>query len=259
MEKSTPIGLIAGLVMIYGAVFMGTGWQLFFDAASLILVLGGTVSALLVGFSLDEVKQIPREVKAFFFFKPPDLYGYVQQFTEFSRAARREGLLVLDRRLNEVEDEFMRFGLEMAVDGIEEDALDRLMMQRLKEEVKQRRLVAKFFTSAGAYAPAFGMLGTLIGLIQMMQNLTDPSQIGAGMAVALITTFYGALFANLIFLPMANKMKAQVGVVLKAREMIRTGVLSIVQGDGPSMIEKRLRLYLGDDAADAEPELAKAA
>ncbi len=166
---------------------------------------------------------------------------------------------MLDRRLDEVQDEFMRFGLEMAVDGIEVEAIDRLMMQRLKEDVKQRLLVAKFFASAGACAPAFGMLGTLIGLIQMMQNLTDPSQIGAGMAVALITTFYGALFANLFFLPMADKMKAQVGVVLKAQEMIRTGVLSIVQGDGPSMIEKRLRLYLGDDAADAEPKLAKAA
>ena len=191
MEKSTPIGLIVGLGMVYGAVFMGTGWQLFFDAAALLLVLGGTVSALLVGFSLDEVKQIPREVKAFFSYKPPDLYGYVQQFTELSRAARREGLLVLDRRLDEVQDEFMRFGLEMAVDGIEVEAIDRLMMQRLKEEVNQRLFVARFFTSAGAYAPAFGMLGTLIGLIQMMQNLTDPSQIGAGMAVALITTFYG--------------------------------------------------------------------
>ncbi len=106
------------------------------------------------------------------------------------------------------------------------------------------------------------MIGTLIGLIQMLQNLTDPSQIGAGMSVALITTFYGALLSNLIFLPMASKMQAQVGEVRRAGMMIQTGVLSIVQGDGPSMVEKRLRLYLGDTADGEEgetPELAKAA
>jgi chemotaxis protein MotA len=106
------------------------------------------------------------------------------------------------------------------------------------------------------------MLGTLIGLIQMLQNLSDPSQIGAGMAVALITTFYGALFANLVFLPMADKLKSQVSEMAKTREMIQTGVLAVVKGDGPSMVQKRLELFIGstDGAASAEePELAKAA
>jgi chemotaxis protein MotA len=263
MEKSTPIGIVAGLGMIYGAIFMGTGWQTFFDVASIVLVLGGTVSALLVGFSLAEIKQTVPVLKGFFGYKPPDLTQYVGQFTELSRMARRDGLLALDRHISELEDPFMAFGLQMAVDGIEEEAIDNLMKQKTREDLQLRRFGAKFFMTAGSYCPAFGLLGTLIGLIQMLQNLTDPSQIGAGMAVALITTFYGALFANLMFLPMADKMNGQVAEVLQVREMIQTGVLAIVQGDGPSMVEKRLRLYLGDVGAGSangeEAELAKAA
>ena len=248
--------------MIYGAIFMGQGWQTFFDVASIVLVLGGTVAALLVGFSMTEMKMVLPGIKGFFGFSNPDLAGYVSEFAELSRTARRDGLLALDRSIAELEDEFMSFGLQMAVDGIEEDAIAKLMKQKIKEDLKTHSFIAKFFTTAGSYCPAFGMLGTLIGLIQMLQNLSDPSQIGAGMAVALITTFYGALFANLIFLPMADKMKAQADEVRKLKEMIQTGVLSIVQGDGPSMVEKRLRLYLDDSAGGEEgdaPELAKAA
>ena len=248
--------------MIYGAIFMGTGWQTFFDVASIVLVLGGTVAALLVGFSLDEVKKAIPVLKGFFGYSPPDLTQYVDQFAELSRTARRDGLLALDRSIAELDDPFMSFGLQMAVDGIEEEAIGRLMDLKVKEDVSLRKFGAKFFMTAGAYCPAFGMLGTLIGLIQMLQNLTDPSQIGAGMAVALITTFYGALFANLVFLPMADKMNGQVAEVLRAREMIQVGVLSIVQGDGPSMVEKRLRLYLGSDASgddSADGDLAQAA
>ncbi len=186
----------------------------------------------------------------------------MHKFAKLSRTARRDGLLALDRSIAELEDDVMSFGLQMAVDGIEEEAIEKLMELKVREDLKPRTFIAKFFITAGTYCPAFGMIGTLIGLIHMLQNLTDPSQIGAGMSVALITTFYGALFSNLIFLPMADKMQTQVGEVRRAREMIQTGVLSIVQGDGPSMVEKRLRLYLGDteDGEEGETsELAKAA
>ena len=262
MEKSTPIGIIGGLGLIYGAIFMGVGWQTFFDVAAIILVLGGTIASLLVSFSLKEMKQVVPSLKGFFSFSAPDLSSYVRDFAELSRTARRDGLLALDRSIAELEDDFMSFGLQMAVDGIEEEVIEKLMERKIKEDLKPRTFIAKFFITAGTYCPAFGMIGTLIGLIQMLQNLTDPSQIGAGMSVALITTFYGALFSNLIFLPMADKMQAQVGEMRRAGEMIQTGVLSIVQGEGPSMVEKRLSLYLGD-TADGEkgktPDLAKAA
>lgn len=252
MEKATLIGTASGMVLIYGAIFMGEGWIIFFDPVAAIIVLGGTVAALLVTFTLAEMKGAPKGFKEFLGFEEPELFEYLHTFSEYSRVARREGLLALDRRLNEDTDEFIRFGLEMAVDGIEEAEIDDLMKMRMGEESKKRGFVAKFFSNAGLYAPAFGMIGTLIGLIQMMQNLDDPSKIGAGMAVALVTTFYGALLANLFFLPMATKAKGQVQSMMKARQMARTGVLAIVRGESPSMIEKRLQSYLDDEIQDDE-------
>jgi chemotaxis protein MotA len=264
MEKSTPIGLVLGIGLIFGAIFIENGWQMFFHLPSFMLVIGGTTAAVFVGFSLADLKTIPRALKEFLGFSPINLQDYIQQFTEMSRTARREGLLALDRSLDEVENELMHFGLEMAVDGISADELEQMMRRRIAEGIRLRHLLSKFFNTAGSFAPAFGMVGTLIGLIQMMQVLDDPSQIGAGMAVAMITTFYGALLANLVLLPLAGKVKLQLQEDLKGCEMIREGVLGIVRGDSPMMLTKRLELFLGSDAkasprsADVTP-LAKAA
>lgn len=248
MEKTTLIGLVAGLILIFGSVMMGDGWITFFDPVSIVLVLGGTVAALMVSFPIDELKVIPGLFKESLTFQEPDLQSYVKEFYELSRTARREGLLALDRRLAEVEDPLARFGLEMAVDGIEETEICNLMDERIGSEMKMRQIGPKFMNNAGGFAPAFGMLGTLIGLIQMLNNLADPSQIGSGMAVALVTTFWGAILANLFFLPLAVKMKTQISIHLKARMMVRTGVLAIVRGDSPSMIEKRLLMFINGEA-----------
>lgn len=259
MEKSTPIGIVAGLGLVFGVVFLGDGWETFFDVGAMVLVIGGTAAALLINFNLSEVRVVPGGMKEFFAFRPPNLARYVSDFAEFARVARREGLLALDRRIGETDDEFMRYGLEMAVDGIDENEIDELLKLRMSAEAKERSFLARFFTSAGTYAPAFGMVGTLIGLIQMLQNLTDPSQIGKGMAVALITTFYGALLANLLFLPFAAKMKAQTSKTMKARELVRSGIMAVVRGESPSMIEKRLSVYLdGESPRGAADEPAAA-
>src|SRR5690606_23041247 len=120
MEKSTPIGIAAGTVLVFAVIFLGDGWQTFFDVGSMILVGGGTLAALCVSFTISELKVVPGGVMEFFTFHPPDLAQYVQDFGEFARIARREGLLALDRRIGETDDHFMRYGLEMAVDGIDE-------------------------------------------------------------------------------------------------------------------------------------------
>lgn len=245
--KSIPVGIGAGLLLIFGSIFMGDGWATFFDVPSIVMVVGGTTAALMVSFSFDELKLCINGAKGVFGFQPPDLSSYVSQFADLSRTARREGLLALDRQIQFCEDEFMKFGLEMAVDGIEDQEIDDLLKGRIATEAATLSLTSKFFNTAGTYCPAFGMVGTLIGLIQMMQNLTDPAAIGAGMAVAMITTFYGALLANLVFLPLAASAKSQMTDLLKARDIVRTGVLSIVRGESPSMIEKRLQLFLSDE------------
>ena len=247
MEKSTLAGIGTGVLLIYGAIFMGTGWMTFFDPASLLLVIGGTAAGMMVTFTFDELKNVPQVFKEFMGFQAPQYVGYIDTFGELSKVARREGLLALDRQLEEIEDSYLRFGLEMAVDGIDENEISELMKQNMETEMALHTFAGKFFNAAGTACPAFGMIGTLIGLIQMMGNLSDPSQIGAGMAVALVTTFYGALISNLILLPFAAKKKNQIAALVLAREMVQTGVLGIVRGDSPSMIQKRLQLFLSED------------
>ena len=248
MEKSTPIGLVLGSVLIGGTILMGDGWMTFIDIPSMVIVFGGTLAALLVAFTLEQVKGAVGGFKSIFSFKTPEMGGLVAEFGELARLVRRDGLLALDRQLNETEDELMRFGLEMAVDGVDPREVDELMQARIDESVGGSFFMVKFWNTAGTYAPAFGMVGTLIGLIQMLQNLSDPSAIGPAMAVAMITTFYGAVFANLVCLPLASKQKEQAEALLKRYEITREGVLGIVRGDSPALIEKRLRQYLGGDA-----------
>ena len=261
MDKSAPIGLGLGIFLIFFPIFMGAGVATFFDVPSILMVLGGTIAALLVNFTVGDLKAFIAGLKAFFGFKPPDLGQYVEQFTDLARVARREGLLALDRKTQEVEDALIKFGLEMAVDGTDPKEIDVFMEQRITQDVKAYKLTAKMLTSAGTYAPSFGMIGTLVGLIQMMQNLTDPAAIGAGMAVAMVTTFYGAIFANLFFLPMAAKVGERIGLVEARGEIIRIGIIAIVRGDNPSIVEKRLALYAGVDISGekAEGQVAQAA
>lgn len=248
MEKSTSLGLVAGIALVFGAIFLGSGWKTFFDPASLLLVMGGTGAALVVNYSFADLRKLPGGVRTLFTFTPPSFSRCIEQFVNLSGTARQEGLLALDRRLGEMDDEFLRRGLEMAVDGLDEEEIADLIAQRAAEEAQQVQVMPKFFITAGTYAPAFGMVGTLIGLIQMLQNLNDPAQIGAGMATAMVTTFYGALLANLIFLPLGEKAKAQQRLDAKRRHVVQQGVLSIARGESPRMIEQRLGMYKAEDA-----------
>lgn len=250
MQKSTLIGLAAGFLLIFGAIFLGTGWQTFFDIPALLIVIGGTGCGMLVNYTLEDMKNLPEALKAFLNFTPPDLNDKVDEFTEISSTARREGLLALDRALDDIDDELLKFGLELAIDGTPEDEILELTDRWIERDSRQRRLVANFFTTAGTLAPAFGMIGTLIGLIQMLQNLDDPTQIGAGMATAMVTTFYGAFLANLICLPIAGKAGEQRQAMSHAYELTQTGILAVVRGDRPSQIERRLKTFV-HDAEDA--------
>lgn len=252
MQKSTILGLITGFGLVFGAIYLGTGWQTFFSLPSLLLVLGGTGSALIVSYSFAELQELPDALTNFLNYDPPNLGQLVDQFTTLSRTARRDGLLALDRRLDELDDDLIRLGLELAIDGSDEDEIKEMLDRKSDLLTKQKRLLTSFFNTGGTYAPAFGMIGTLIGLVQMLQNLEDPSQIGSGMATALITTFYGALLANLVLLPIAQKSRTQLKSILRSHEMVRAGILAIVRGERPSLIERRLRVFVREEPTVAE-------
>lgn len=263
MEKSTPIGLVGGFVLIFGTILMGDGWQTFLDPGSLAIVLGGMTMALLVAFSLDEMKGVVPALKGLVGFQPPDLGAHVGELTELARLARREGLLALDARLADTEHPLLRMGLEMMVDGVEAGEIEEVMQAQAEESTGPPRLLARVCDTAGLYAPAFGMIGTLIGLIQMLQNLNDPTAIGPAMAVAMITTFYGAFVANLVFLPLANKAKTQRKLAAQEGQLLTLGVLGLARGDSPAFLEKRLRIFVSGEEPEAEepaaPPLARAA
>lgn len=250
MEKAIPAGLGLGFILIWGSIFMGGDYGVFFDVASIALVIGGTTAGLIVSHSFPELKEVGAGTKGFLFFKEPKNGELIEQFVDLATTARREGLLALDRRVRDIQDPLIRMGLEMAVDGIDIEEISDMMRVRIGTMIKKLQLLPKFFNTAATLCPAFGMIGTLIGLIQMMQNLTDPSAIGAGMAVAMITTFYGAFFANLVFLPFANKAKSQTAMVQQSKELILAGVQGIVRGDSPTVLEQRLLLYLNEKPAE---------
>jgi len=255
MEKSSPVGLIAGIVLIFGAIAMGDGWLTFLDPISAVLVFGGTAAALLVSFTFDELKRLPAATKAFFGFEFPDYGALAAQLSDFARTARRDGPLALDARLDEATDPILRAALEMAVDGVAPAQAEKMLRTRSAESTADMSLYMRFLNKAAMYAPAFGMIGTLIGLIQMLQNLNDPSAIGPAMAVAMVTTFHGAFLANMIFLPMAGKVQGQMSALAKSNEMIRIGALGILHGEAPGVIAQQLQLFAGGDgkAAAGDP------
>lgn len=248
MEKSTPIGLVAGLGLVFGAVAMGDGAATFFDPKSLLIVVGGTFAGLLVTFTLDETKGVVGQLKGAFGFQPPDYVALADQLTELARTARRDGPLALDGQVGEVEDPVLRSALEMTVDGVAADRAEAVLRTESAESIGGAALLVRFLNKAGMYAPAFGMVGTLIGLIQMLQNLNDPAAIGPAMAVAMITTFWGALLANLVFLPLAGKVQAQIVSQAKAHEMIRVGAAALLTGESPTLLAQQLRRYTGAPA-----------
>ena len=253
MEKSTPIGLVAGFVLIFGTILVGDGAATFFDPKSLAIVWGGTVAGLFVTFTIAEMKALPGGLKGLVGFQLPDYEALSAQLVEFARIARRDGPLALDSKREEVEDPVLKEALAMAVDGAPPAQADAVLKATMAESTAPQRLMVSILNKAGTYAPAFGMVGTLIGLIQMLQNLNDPAAIGPAMAVAMITTFWGALLANLVFLPMAGKAKAQVQARAKAHQMIQVAALAILKGDSPGALGQRLQLYVGGERPAAEP------
>lgn len=261
MEKSTPIGLVAGFGLVFGAIFLGDGWQTFFDPKSLMIVVGGTLSGLLVSFTIDEVKQSLASMKALFGYQAPEYDELADSLLEYAKVARRDGPLALDAKLDEVDDDMLKMAIEMAVDGVAPSRAEAVLRTRMTEAASAPALLVKFLNKAGMYAPAFGMVGTLIGLIQMLQNLSDPTAIGPAMAVAMITTFYGALLANLVFLPMAAKAQSQIAMSAKGHEMIRIATLGILANEAPGAIGQQLRQFTGGEAepAAAPTPLRKAA
>jgi chemotaxis protein MotA len=251
MDITTAVGTLLGFSLVLFAMSSGDGGLLLFlDVPSLFIVLGGTTAVTLVNFPLGVVKGIVKVILRTFFFKLASPSHEIERIVEYANLARKEGLLALESKLQEVHDPFFAKGVQLVIDGFPAETV-RDIMELEAEWQRQRHITGKKMLDAlGSFAPAFGMIGTLVGLVQMLQNLSDPSKIGGGMATALLTTLYGAMAANMLFIPLAGKLEMRANEEALLRELMIEGIVSVQSGDGPQLIKERLKSFVAPAARE---------
>lgn len=254
MDIATIIGLLSGTILILWAVMGKSDLGAFADGGSVMIVLGGAVSAALISFPLKHLLSVAKVVKNCFFAKARDARELIKDMVRFAEIARRDGILALENVTGEIQDPFLVQGIQMAVDGTDPDLIENILTNDL-ETIEARHAEGKaLFDNIGKYAPAFGMIGTLIGLVIMLQNMGDPAKIGPAMAVALLTTLYGALVANLVALPMADKLALRSREEMLLKLIIIKGVMAIQSGDNPRIVEQKLKTFLPNRLRTEEDE-----
>lgn len=244
MDIATFVGIIASFMLLVVAIMMGVGLSAFISIPSILIVLGGTVCATMINYPLKDVINSVKVMKNAFFAKSMTFGEIIANFVNYANKARKEGILSLESALPEIEDEFLRKGLQLTIDGLEPQAITEILETEISFIEDRHRLGADMFQAMGTFAPAFGMIGTLIGLVAMLQSMDDPGSIGPSMAVALITTFYGAVMANVVFIPIAGKLRARSKEESLLKEMILQGIIALSRGDNPRIIEQKLHSFL---------------
>ncbi|MFO7817600.1 MAG: motility protein A [Thermodesulfobacteriota bacterium] len=244
MDLATIIGIFLAFGLVVAAIVVGGSPLIFVNFPALLIVLGGTIGATLINYPLGHVLGVIGVIKNTFFTKSKDPSSIIEQFMDYANRARREGILSLEPLLKEVDDSFLRKGLQLTVDGLEPQTIQEILETEISYLEDRHETGAEILGIMGTFAPAMGMIGTVIGLVQMLKTMNDPSTIGPAMAVALLTTFYGALLANLLFNPMSGKLKARSKEEVLTREMVMEGILSISKGENPRIIAEKLNSYL---------------
>jgi chemotaxis protein MotA len=246
MDIATAIGLGLGVLLLVTSILMaeGASFAAFIDYPSMMVVVGGAISATLICFPLRQVLTLAGVARQVFFNKPVNIPELIELIVSLADTARRDGLLALEARIKEIDNAFVVTGIQMAVDGTRQEVIEDILRTEIDAVATRHRNGKALFDQLGKFAPAFGMIGTLMGLIIMLGNMSDPSSIGSGMAVALITTLYGAIVSNLIFLPMAEKLNILSKQELLAMEIALRGILSIQSGDNPRVIQQKLSTFV---------------
>ena len=242
MDAASLVGIILGVSLIVGAIFMNGDLENFFNLAGFMIVFGGTIAATLITFQLKDVMSGFKA--AFFVFteKKQDPNDMVETMIELCTISRRQGLIALSRM--EIADDLLRKACNLIADGSKEDLIRDTLHIEI-ESMKQRHFIVQdVFRKMAIYAPSFGMMGTLIGLVQMLRQLSNPETIGPAMAVALLTTFYGMLLATLFFLPIAGKLKDRTLVEVINLEIIFEGAISILEDNNPIFVYEKLSSYI---------------
>lgn len=245
MDISSVVGLILAFGLIIGSMMLGSApMSAFIDIPSALVVIGGATAATMMCFPLPNILGMPNIMLKVLLNKPADVKGVIEQLVSLAETARRDGLLALESRMEEVTNTFVKLGIQMAVDGTRPEIIEDIMRTEVDAVATRHQTGKGMMDQLGRFAPAFGMIGTLMGLIMMLSNMSDPSSIGAGMAVALITTLYGAIVSNAVFMPFAEKLSYINKAELNSMEIIIRGVMAIQSGENPRVIEQKLLTFL---------------
>ena len=249
MDFATLIGLVGAIVLIASAVILGVSTDVFLNAASLLIVVGGTMLVVLAKFSIPQFLGAFKAAARAFKFKLPETQTSIEELVD---VARKQGPLGLEGR--EVASPFLGKGIQMLVDGQTSDTIKHLLDKERLMTLDHNRSGAKVFTAMADVAPAMGMIGTLIGLVQMLSNMEDPKSIGPAMAVALLTTLYGAMIATMIATPIADKLSLRMTEEARLQMLYTDALVAIQQGTNPRIIEQMLSSYLPPNQRDKTPE-----
>jgi chemotaxis protein MotA len=244
MDIATIIGFVCGVAVIAWSIATGGGAMTFIHVPSFVMVVGGMLCGAMIHFSMSQFLSIFSVIKKAVMVKVPSPPEIIQHMVNFAAISRRDGAMALEEQIHKTENAFLAKGLQMLVDGQDEEAIRYMMgleVQYLEERHKTGKKILEYMGSA---APAFGMIGTLVGLVQMLMNMTSPDDIGAGMAIALITTFYGSFLANLIFIPLAGKLGIYSSAEILAMEMTIEGICTISRGENPTVVREKMQSFI---------------
>ncbi len=242
MDIATIVGLIGGTVLILSAIVFGGSAIIFINISGILIVMGGTLAACFIKFSMaDVINSIKVAMKAFTFkMEPPETI--IEKMLSYSKIAKKEGMIALEKE--KPKDKFSAKALQYLSDGFDEENIESMLKKDIRMTIQRHTTGQGVFRGMGSSAPAFGMIGTLIGLVQMLASMNNPASIGPAMAVALLTTLYGALIANLVCLPIADKLALRTQQEQEKNNIILEGTLGICHGSTGMVLEEALKIYL---------------
>jgi chemotaxis protein MotA len=255
MDIATFTGILLGVVCIIVSIMLGGDLMSFYNIPSIFIVLGGGLASTLISYRMSEMVKVMKVVAKTFSNKQVSAEETIRLLVELSRKARREGLLSLEAEQEKIEDEYIKQSLQLIIDGVGPDTIRESMDLELANLEQRHAKGQGMFRTMGGLFPAWGMIGTLIGLINLLKQLNDPSKIGPAMAVALITTFYGSVLANFICNPIAKKLEIKSKEEIQLKEMIIEGILSIQAGEAPTIMEHKLKTFLSPEQKQKYAEL----
>lgn len=244
MDPTTIIGVVAGFGFILFGIMTGGELGNFWDPGSVLIVLGGTFSAVIASFPLDKLKKMGKHMTKLISGKKYQPEPVIDTIIEFAQLARKDGLLVLEERANELEDPFFKKGILLVVDAMEAEKVREILENEVSSMIERHDGEVAIYEKASSYAPAFGMIGTLVGLVNMLKSMDLSSgssdSLGVSMATALVTTFYGCILANLLFGPIAKKLRIRNDEEVIYKQVIIEGVVGIQAGDNPKVLKEKL-------------------